>query len=39
MDPIVCGPTATIQDIREIKAERGFGGIPITGRLNYIYFV
>ncbi|MGE0432736.1 MAG: IMP dehydrogenase [Planctomycetota bacterium] len=29
-EPIVLGPDATIADVRKIKRERGFSGIPIT---------
>ena len=31
MDPVVCPPTATVADLRAIKEERGFGGVPVTG--------
>ncbi|EGD75369.1 inosine monophosphate dehydrogenase 1 isoform g [Salpingoeca rosetta] len=30
MDPVVCTPKATVQDLRAIKEERGFGGVPVT---------
>lgn len=30
MDPVVCPPTATVADLRAIKEERGFGGVPVT---------
>ena len=29
-EPVVVGPDATISDVRRIKRERGFSGIPIT---------
>ena len=30
LDPVVLGPTNTVNDIFTIKKEKGFGGIPIT---------
>ncbi len=29
-EPVVLGPTHTIEDVRRIKKEQGFSGIPIT---------
>jgi IMP dehydrogenase len=30
-DPVVFSPTHTVADVRRIKREAGFSGIPITG--------
>jgi len=31
LDPVVMSPTKTIGDVRKVKAENGFAGIPVTG--------
>jgi IMP dehydrogenase len=30
-DPVVFSPSHTVSDVRRIKREAGFSGIPITG--------
>lgn len=32
-DPVVLAPTATVSDVKRIKATSGFSGIPVTGKL------
>lgn len=34
-DPVVFSPQHTVADVRRIKRELGFSGIPITGTLLY----
>lgn len=31
-DPVVLAPTATVSDVKKIKATSGFSGIPVTGK-------
>jgi IMP dehydrogenase len=33
-DPVVLSPTATVSEVKKIKAVSGFSGIPITGKAN-----
>jgi IMP dehydrogenase len=42
-DPVVFSPDNTVADVRRIKRDLGFSGIPITGQSppfhEYIYFI
>lgn len=29
-DPVVLGPNNTVAEVRKVKAEKGFAGVPIT---------
>lgn len=31
LDPVVMSPTHTVGDVRKVKEENGFAGIPVTG--------
>lgn len=31
MDPVVIKPDTTVKTVVDIKAHRGFGGMPVTG--------
>jgi len=34
LNPIGLSPTAAVEDTKELKAKWGFGGFPVTGKLN-----
>lgn len=36
-DPIILPPTATVGEVKELKAKWGFGGFPITGEPKSIF--
>lgn len=33
LDPVVLSPKATVGEAKDLKAEWGFGGFPVTGKL------
>lgn len=33
-DPVVLSPENTVADVKEIKENSGFCGVPITGKFN-----
>jgi len=35
-DPVVFSPTHTVSDVRRIKRDLGFSGIPITGNASLV---
>lgn len=35
LDPVVLSPTVTVGEVKQLKAKEGFGGFPITGKLDY----
>jgi len=37
LDPVVMSPKHTVGDVRKVKEEHGFAGIPITGKTSYLY--
>lgn len=35
LDPVVISPKTTVAEAKELKATWGFGGFPVTGKLDY----
>ena len=33
LDPVVMSPSHTVGDVRKVKQDHGFAGIPITGEI------
>lgn len=38
LDPVVLSPNASVGEAKELKAKWGFGGFPVTGKLQKILF-
>jgi IMP dehydrogenase len=36
LDPVVLSPKATVGEAKDLKAKWGFGGFPVTGKLDHI---
>lgn len=39
LDPVVLSPKATVGEAKDLKAKWGFGGFPVTGKIDFFSFL